>query len=79
MMNINKGYIVDERGDPKEVVIFPKQMSRSITFDIKIGRIRSLDMPHNLKQISRRRLKQQVIMGYPACRLFNCSTLPSLI
>jgi hypothetical protein len=36
MMNINKGYIVDERGDPKEVVIFPKQMSRSITFDIKI-------------------------------------------
>jgi hypothetical protein len=36
MMNINKRYIVDERGDPKEVVIFPKQMSRSITFDIKI-------------------------------------------
>jgi hypothetical protein len=40
-----------------------KQMSGSITFDVKIGRIRAVDMPHNLRQITRGRLKQQVIMG----------------
>jgi hypothetical protein len=38
-------------------------MSGSITFDIKIGRIRTVDMPHNLRQITRGRLKQQVIIG----------------
>ena len=38
-------------------------MSGSIPFDIKIGRIRTVDMPHDLRQITRRCLKQQVIMG----------------
>ncbi len=38
-------------------------MSGSITFEIKIGRIRTVDMPHNLRQITRGRLKQQVIIG----------------
>ena len=37
-------------------------MSGSTTFDIKIGRIRAVYMPHNLRQITRRRLEQQVIM-----------------
>ena len=35
-------------------------MSGSIPFDIKIGRIRAVYMPHNLRQITRKRLQQQV-------------------
>ena len=50
-------------------------MSGSITLDIKIGRIRAVDMAHNLRQITRRRLKQQVIMGIHQTVRVNASII----
>ena len=41
------------------------------TLDIKIGGVSAVDMMHDLRQVSRRRLKQKVIMDVPQAVSMN--------